>query len=81
MPDYHSVYGGGSSPRNSAAGRGKWRFDDDEPTTAKRVRGRRTLPSIERFDAIDGLPDGDRWSTWTSPRRPNAGRGPTRTRW
>ena len=72
MPDYHSAYGGrfnpgvsgGPSPRDSTAGRGKRRFDDDEPTTAKRVRGRRTLPSIEVFDATDGLPDGDRWSTW-----------------
>jgi len=43
--------------------RGKWRFDDDEPTSAKRVR-RRTLPSIEEFDTTDGLPEGDRWSTW-----------------
>ena len=68
MPDYHSAYGGrfipGESARNSASGRGKRRFDDDEPTMAKRVRGRRTLPSIEVFDATDGLPDGDRWSTW-----------------
>ena len=43
--------------------RGKWRFDDDEPTSAKRVR-RRALPQIEEFDATDGLPEGDRWSTW-----------------
>jgi hypothetical protein len=27
------------------------RFDDDEPTSVKRVR-RRALPSIEEFDAI-----------------------------
>jgi RIO kinase 1 len=44
--------------------RGKQRFDDDEPTMAKRRRGRRRLPSIEEFDATDGLPEGDRWSTW-----------------
>jgi RIO kinase 1 len=44
--------------------RGRQRFDDDEPTTAKRVRGRRALPPIEVFDATDGLPEGDRWSTW-----------------
>jgi RIO kinase 1 len=44
--------------------RGKWRFDDDEPTTAKRVGRRRALPSIESFDATDGLPEGDRWTTW-----------------
>ncbi len=56
---------GGSSPRASAARRrDKQRFDDDEPTTAKRVRGRRSLPPIEVFDATDGLPEGDRWSTW-----------------
>jgi len=55
---------GGSSPRASAGRRrGKQRFDD-ETTTAKRVRGRRSLPPIEVFDATDGLPEGDRWSTW-----------------
>jgi RIO kinase 1 len=59
VPDYHSAYGG-----KFTSGRGKRRFDDDEPTSAKRVRGRRALPSIEIFDATDGLPDGDRWSTW-----------------
>ena len=55
---------GESSPRASAGRRrGKQRFDD-EPATAKRVRGRRSLPPIEVFDATDGLPEGDRWSTW-----------------
>jgi RIO kinase 1 len=44
--------------------RGKRRYDDDEPTTAKRVGRRRRLPSIESFDSSDGLPEGDRWSTW-----------------
>jgi RIO kinase 1 len=44
--------------------RGKPRFEDDEPLFAKRDRHRRALPSIEEFDATDGLPDGDRWSTW-----------------
>src|ERR1700745_1634344 len=43
--------------------RGKWRFDDDEPTSVKRAR-RRALPPIEQFDATDGLPEGDRWSPW-----------------
>jgi RIO kinase 1 len=41
--------------------RGNRGFADDEPTTAKRTR-RRSLPQIN--DAIDGLPEGDRWSTW-----------------
>jgi RIO kinase 1 len=57
--DYSSAYGGEFNTR-----RGKRRFDDDEPTTAKRVRQRRALPSIEAFDATYGLTDGDRWSTW-----------------
>ena len=59
MPDYHSAYDG-----KFTSGRGKRRFDEDESTTAKRVRGRRALPSLEKFDATDGLADGDRWSTW-----------------
>jgi len=56
---------GGSSPRDSIRHhRGRQRFDDHEPTTLKRSRGRRALSSIEEFDATDGLPEGDRWSTW-----------------
>src|SRR6201997_3773435 len=43
--------------------RGKWRFDDDEPTSVKRAR-RRALPPIDEFDTTDGLPEGDRWSNW-----------------
>ncbi len=49
---------------SSARRRGQQRFDGDEPTTAKRARVRRRLPPIEVFDATDGLPEGDRWSTW-----------------
>jgi len=59
VPDYHSAYSG-----KFTSGRGKRRFDDDDPRLAKRVRGRRTLPSIETFDATNHLPEGDRWSTW-----------------
>ena len=44
--------------------RGKRRFDDDEPTSVKRVRHRMRLPSIEESDPTDGPPEGDRWSTW-----------------
>jgi len=44
--------------------RGKRRFDDDEPTFAKRSRHRASLPAPDALDAADGLPDGDRWSTW-----------------
>src|SRR5579859_4611323 len=59
VPDFHSAYDG-----KFTSGRGKRRFDDDDPTMAKRVRGRRALPSLEQFDVTDGLRDGDRWSTW-----------------
>ena len=59
MHDFSSA-----SDREFSTRRGKWRFDDDEPVSAKRTRGRRALPSLETFDATDGLPEGDRWSTW-----------------
>jgi RIO kinase 1 len=57
--NYPSAYHGEFKSR-----RGKRRYDDDEPTTAKRVRVHRALPSIEVFDATDHLPEGDRWTTW-----------------
>jgi RIO kinase 1 len=59
LHDVPSAFDGEFSTR-----RGKRRFDDDEPVSAKRTRGRRALPSLETFDATDGLPEGDRWSTW-----------------
>ena len=43
MPDFHSAYDG-----KITSGRGKRRFNDDDPTSAKRVRGRRALPPIEQ---------------------------------
>jgi RIO kinase 1 len=58
------------SPHRHDAGHGRRstrRFDDDEPLFAKRNRHRRGLPSIETFDATDGLPEGDRWSNWDQP--------------
>jgi RIO kinase 1 len=44
--------------------RGKRRFDDEEPTFAKRDRHCSSLPTADAFDAFDGLRAGDRWSTW-----------------
>jgi RIO kinase 1 len=44
--------------------RRKWRFDDDEPSFAKRSRHRAALPALGALDAVDGLTEGDRWSTW-----------------
>jgi RIO kinase 1 len=71
--DYHSARHGeftigesGGPPLRggTARQRGKRRFDDDELTAAKRVRRRQALPPIEACDGTDGLPEGDRWSTW-----------------
>jgi RIO kinase 1 len=52
-------------PRQSR--RGKPRFDDDEPVFAKRSGPRRSLPALEDFDLADGLPEGERWSSWDQP--------------
>jgi RIO kinase 1 len=43
------------------------RFGDDEPLFQKRQRHVRGLPPVDANDAIDGLPEGDRWSTWDQP--------------
>lgn len=44
--------------------RSRRRFDDDDPTFAKRNRHRPALPSVADIEAADGVADGDRWSTW-----------------
>jgi RIO kinase 1 len=44
--------------------RGKRRFDDDEPRFTKRTRHHPRLPPEDIYDAIDGIEEGDRWSTW-----------------
>jgi RIO kinase 1 len=57
--------------------RRKRRFDsDDEPTFAKRSGRRRALPPPDAFDAVDGLPDGDRWSSWDQPSASERGPRP-----
>ena len=43
------------------------RLSDDEPYFQKRSRHRVAMPSVETFDITDGLPEGDRWSTWDQP--------------
>jgi RIO kinase 1 len=72
MPDY--AY----DRRWDRGKRGKRRFDDDhdEPTFAKRDRHRRSLPAADAFDAVDGLPEGDRWSTWDQPAASERGPRP-----
>jgi RIO kinase 1 len=55
------------SREDRAAGRGKRGkrgLYDDESTFAKRDRHRQRLAAEDAGDATDGLPEGDRWSTW-----------------
>lgn len=51
-------------PDQAFTRRRKRRFDDDEPIFAKRDLHRQRLLSDDALDAVDGLPAGDRWSTW-----------------
>ncbi len=46
------------------AGRKRRQYFDDEATSAKRDRHLPRLAAEETSDATDGLPAGDRWSTW-----------------
>jgi len=64
--------------RRARGKRGQWRFDadHDEPAFAKRDRHRRSLPAAHAFDAVDGLPEGDRWSTWDLPAASERGPRP-----
>ena len=57
--DYDPAYG-----RARRASRGKQQFTDEADTYAKRDRHRKRLPPAAGDDSTDGLPDGDRWSTW-----------------
>ncbi len=50
--------------------------EDDEPVFAKRNRHRRRLPTLDAFDAADGLTEGDRWSTWDQPSASERGPRP-----
>jgi RIO kinase 1 len=45
-------------------GKQRQRFDDEAPNFAKRQTNRARLQAEDAHDATDGLPAGDRWSTW-----------------
>jgi RIO kinase 1 len=45
-------------------GRKRGKFDDDQPSFAKRDRHLLRLEAEDSNDATDGLAEGDRWSTW-----------------
>ena len=55
-----------SHPYDHRSRRRKGRLDD-ENLFEKRGRQRAALPSLDEFDITDGLPEGDRWSTWDQP--------------
>jgi RIO kinase 1 len=63
--------------RPDRADGGEYSFAEyDEPSFAKRNRHRRRLPASDAFDATDGLPEGDRWSTWDQPSASERGPRP-----
>src|SRR5580698_8539968 len=45
-------------------GKKRGKFDDDEAAFAKRNRHLPRLAAEDAHDDTDGLPEGDRWSTW-----------------
>ena len=48
----------------TSRGKKRGKFYDDEPAYAKRDRHLPRLRAEDAYDAVDGLPEGDRWSTW-----------------
>jgi RIO kinase 1 len=58
-----------------SAFRRKNSFDDEEPAFVRRQQ-RRSLPAEDLYDAVDGLPEGDRWSTWDLPAAGDRGPEP-----
>jgi len=79
MPDFADNRRWDRAGRGGRGKRGQRRFDhdfDDEPTFAKRDRHRPSLPAADACDAVDGLPEGDRWSTWDQPSASERGPRP-----
>jgi RIO kinase 1 len=74
VPDF--AYDGRAYKGRAGNRRGKRRSDDDESTFAKRDRHLPALPPADAFDAVDGLPEGDRWSTWDQSAAGERGPGP-----
>jgi RIO kinase 1 len=63
VPDF--AYDGRAYKGRASHRRGRRRTnDDDEATFAKRDRHLPSLPAADALDTVDGLPEGDRWSTW-----------------
>ena len=62
---YDPAYG-----RVRRAGKRQRKHFDDEETFAKRDRHLQRLAAESTDDATDGLPEGDRWSTWDQSETP-----------
>ena len=60
---YDPSYGNAHRVRRASSKRQRKQYDDGE-TFAKRDRHVRRLAAEDARDATDGLPEGDRWSTW-----------------
>ena len=60
---YDPVYGNAHRVRRASSKRQRNQYDDEE-TYAKRDRHVQRLAADDAGDATDGLPEGDRWSTW-----------------
>jgi RIO kinase 1 len=63
-------------PYSASNRRATRRFDDEKPTFAKRNRHRPSLPAPAALVAVDGLVEGDRWSTWDQPAASERGPKP-----
>jgi hypothetical protein len=50
--------------RRGKSGKNRGQFLADEASYAKRNRHRPRLRAEDANDGTDGLPEGDRWSTW-----------------
>jgi hypothetical protein len=57
--------------RRGKSGKNRGKFLADEASYVKRDRHRRRLAAEDANDGTDGLPAGDRWSTWDQTETPN----------
>jgi len=74
------AYGNVHRVRRANSKRQRNQYDDEE-TCAKRDRHVQRLAAHDAGDATDGLPEGDRWSTWDQSTPPSAAPGRTRDGW
>ena len=61
---------GVTRPGRGGNGKKRGKFYDDESAFAKRDRHLPRLEAEDARDDTDGLPEGDRWSTWDQSETP-----------